>query len=502
MNGCTHLSGIINSLPVCIMLLDPDGSIREMNPAGLAMVEADSFELVKGKPYHHIVAPEFRSSFQALVRKVTRGETDSLEYQITGLKGTRRWLDVHAVPFRNSDSPDVSILTVTRDTTERVQREGKTRYDQKMEIISTLTSGIAHDFNNILTAIIGYATVMKMKLTEDDRLRPMALQILAASERASGLTKGMLSFGSKQILNLKQMDVNDIVRKVSRAFEKTSGDSITVSLNLAATSLASMVDEDQIEQSLLNIMTNARDAMPSKGTISISTEIMELEDTFISIHGYGVKGTYGVIAITDTGHGMDERTRRKVFEPFFTTKEPGKGTGLGLAIVYGCIKSHGGFVNVYSEPGTGTTFRVYLPISDDRTYDASSMTALFPEGKGETILISDDEDGVRKVMTTVLERFGYRVLQAADGEEALRIFREQADHIHLVMLDVFMPRLNGNEVYDEIIRLRPGTRVVFTSGYTADIVRQKRLLSENVPFISKPVSPRDLLSKIREVLDT
>ena len=502
MNSDAHLSGIMDSVPVCIMLLDPDGSIQEMNPAGLAMVEADSFERVQGKPYHHIVAPEFRSSFQSLVRNVARGETDTLEYQITGLKGTRRWLDVHAVPFRNAAVPDTSILAVTRDTTERVQREGKNRYDQKMEVVTTLTSGIAHDFNNILTAIIGYATVMKMKLDENDLLRPMALQILAASERASGLTKGLLSFGSRQLLNLKQADLNDIVRRISRTFEKESGGSTTVSLDLADTSLFSMVDEGQIEQSLLNIMANARDAMPSGGIISISTETLELEDTFISIHGYGVKGSYAVIAVTDTGHGMDEGTRRKVFEPFFTTKESGKGTGLGLAIVYGSIKSHRGFVNVYSEPGTGTTFRIYLPLSGDRLNDASSTTALFPEGRGETILIGEDESGVRKILASVLERFGYHVLQAADGAEALRIFREQGNQIHLVMLDVFMPVLNGKAVYDEIIRLRPGIRVIFTSGYTADIIRQKHLLSEEVPFISKPVSPRDLLSKIREVLDT
>jgi PAS domain S-box-containing protein len=502
MNGESHRAGIIDSVPVCIMLLVPDGSLRDMNPAGLAMVEADSLERIRGKPYHHIVAPEFRSSFQALVRKVAGGGTDSLEYQITGLKGTRRWLDVHAVPFHYANGPDRYILAVARDTTERVQREGKTRYDQKMEIISTLTSGIAHDFNNILTAIIGYATVMKMKLPEDDLLRPMALQILAASERASGLTKGLLSFGSKQILNLEQVDLNDIVRNATGIFEKESGGAITVSLNLAPARLAGMVDEGQIEQSLLNIMANARDAMPSGGTLSISTETMELEDTFISIHGYGVKGSYGVIALTDSGRGMDERTRRKVFEPFFTTKEPGKGTGLGLAIVYGSIKSHRGFVNVYSEPGTGTTFRVYLPLSGDRLKHASAAASLCPEGRGETILIGDNEGGARKVVASVLERFGYRVLQASDGGEALRLFQEQADQVRLVMLDIFMPVLNGKEVCDEIIRLRPGTRVVFTSGYTADIIRQKHLLSDNVPFIAKPVSPRDLLTKIREVLDT
>ncbi len=501
MDHSGHFRGMIDSLPVCVMLLGSDGSIREMNRAGLFMVETDSFERIQGKPFQHIVAPEFRSAFQELIRKTASGASESLEYQITGLMGTRRWLDTDAVPFREGDGSVTAVLAVTRDTTERMQREGKTRYDHKMEAISTLTSGIAHDFNNILTAIIGYANVMKMKLREDDPLRVCATQILASSERASGLTKGLLAFGSKQILSLRSVNLNDTVRRAADTFAKESGDGITVSLVLADMNLSIMADESQIEQSLTNILVNARDAMPSGGVVSITTGTMELEDTFISIHGYGSKGTYAVVAITDSGRGMDARTKKKAFEPFFTTKETGKGPGLGLAIVYGSIKSHRGFVNLYSEPGIGTTFRVYLPLTGVRRADASSSASLLPEGKGETVLIADDEAGVRMITASVLEQFGYRVLVAADGAEALRLLRERGEQVHLVLLDIIMPRMNGNAAYDEIRRLHPGVRVIFTSGYTEDFVRRNKLLDEGVPIISKPVSPRDLLHKIREVLE-
>ena len=501
MSSTDHFRDVIDSLPVCVMLLGPDGSVREINPAGLFMVEADSFDRIRDKPFQHIVAPEFRSSFQSLVRKAAEGESESLEYQITGLRGTRRWLDTDAIPFRDSEGTVIAILAVTRDTTERVHREGKTRYDQKMEAISTLTSGIAHDFNNILTTIIGYANVIRMKLSESDPLRPLAAQILAASERASGLTKGLLAFGSKQILSLKPVDINETVRRAVGSFSREAGDAITVELKLTDTALTIMADEGQIEQSLMNLLVNAREAMPSGGTVSISTDTLELEDTFISIHGYGTKGTYAVVAITDTGSGMDAQTKKKAFEPFFTTKDPGKGPGLGLATVYGSIKSHRGFVNVYSEPGIGSTFRVYLPLSGVRISDAAAAS-LLPEGNGETVLIAEDEASIRKITASILEQFGYHVIVAADGEEAIRLFRKHSGIIHLVMLDVIMPGKDGKAVYDEIKRLRQNTCVLFTSGYTADIVHSKGLLDSGVPFISKPVSPRDLLRKIREVLES
>jgi CheY-like chemotaxis protein len=248
------------------------------------------------------------------------------------------------------------------------------------------------------------------------------------------------------------------------------------------------------------MLSNARDAMPGGGTIGLTTGTMELEDTFISIHGYGTKGTFAVVAVTDTGTGMDARTRKKVFEPFFTTKETGRGLGLGLAMVYGVVKSHRGFVNVYSEPGVGTTFRMYLPLSGIRIANNMPST-MVPEGMGETILLAEDEEAIRKITISVLEQFGYRVIAASDGEDALRLFREQTGPIDLALLDINMPRKDGRAAYEEMRRQRPDIKVLFTSGYTEDLVRRKGLVPDGVPVVSKPVSPKDLLRKIREVLE-
>ena len=496
----TPCTSIVESLPICVMLLELDGTIREMNAAGLFLIEADGLDKVREKPFPHIVAPEFRSSFQALLRKVAGGAAESLEYQITGLMGTRRWLDTDAVPFRGPDGTVTAIITASRDTTKRVHREGKTRYDQKMEAITTLTSGVAHDFNNILTAIVGYANVLRMKLPESDPLRSLAVQILASADRGSGITKGLQSFGSKQLLSLKPVDLNALVRRTAAAFSKDAPAAIATDLKVPDSVLTIMADEGEIEHCLTNMLSNARDAMLRGGAISVSTGTMELEDTFISIHGYGTKGSYAVVAVTDTGSGMDERTRKKAFEPFFTTKETGKGLGLGLAVVYGVVKSHRGFVNVYSEPGIGSTFRMYLPLAGVRIA-AGETASLLPEGKGETILLAEDEDSVRKITTSILEQFGYRVIAAADGEEAIRLFREHDGTIDLVMLDVIMPRKDGRAAGREIRSMRPDVPVLFSSGYTEDFIRGKGLLDEGFPIVSKPVSPRDLLKKIREVLE-
>jgi PAS domain S-box-containing protein len=494
---------MLDLLPSGIMLLSSEGTVAHMNPAALASVEAGSLDQMRSKPFLTVIAPEFRSSFLALFRKICAGGTDSLEFQITGLRGTRRWLEAHAVPFPGTETGETMLLAVCRDITERVQREGRDRYFQKMDAIATLASGVAHDFNNILTSIVGYATILKLKLPSADPLRPFPLQILSVTDSASVLIRKLLAFGSKQLLTLTPVRVADLVHAAIETVAAEPGGAVPLAFrdSTPAGTLV-MIDQPQMEQALHHVIQNARDAMPSGGNISITTELTELEDTFISIHGYGSRGSYAVIAVTDAGRGMDEATRRKAFEPFFTTKITGvRGLGLGLAIVYGTVKSHRGFVHIYSEPGTGTTVRIYLPVADRSATGTDSLPDLVPEGRGEVILLVEDDDHIRGIMRSVLEEFGYTVLPAASGEEALRVFRADPDRVALAMLDAVMPGLSGREVLAEIRKLRPVAYALFSSGYTTDLLQDKGLLEPGVPFVSKPVSPRDLLRKIREVLE-
>ena len=263
-----------------------------------------------------------------------------------------------------------------------------------------------------------------------------------------------------------------------------------------------MADSIQLEQVFMNLVANARDAMPNGGTVFIRTEPFSMDNAFTHTHGYGKPGTYACISITDTGAGMDEKTRDKIFEPFFTTKEIGKGTGLGLAMVYGIIKQHEGYINVYSEPGCGTTFRLYLPLVSQSLQKKDKTESLFPAGDGETVLLAEDSECVRKSNREILETFGYTVIEATDGEDASEKFARHKDQIDILILDVIMPKKSGKEVYDIVKKIRPDMKVLFTSGYTADIITQKGILEEKLHFIAKPVSPRELLTKMREVLST
>jgi signal transduction histidine kinase len=472
-----------------------------MNPVALASVEAASLDQLRDKPYLPLIAPEFRSSFLALFRKVMDGGRDDLEYQITGLRGTRRWFETRAVPFPDPGTGERTLLAVCRDTTDRVQREGRDRYFQKMDAIATLAGGVAHDFNNILASVVGYANTLKIKLPEHDPLRTLPVQILSVTDRAGVLIRKLLAFGTRQILQQTPVRVADFVAAVAAQPSAAPGGPVTVTYRDAMPpDVMAMIDQPQMEQALQHIIQNARDAMPSGGTVGITTELVELEDTFISVHGYGSKGTYAVIAVTDGGRGMDEATRRKAFEPFFTTKDAGtRGLGLGLAIVYGTVKSHKGFVNIYSEQGTGTTVRVYLPVTD-RHVSGSGLPELVPMGRGEVILLAEDDGHVRGIMRSVLEQFGYIVLPVSSGDEALRTYRADPDRIALVMLDAVMPGLSGREVLTEVRKVRPEARALFTSGYAADLLKERGLIEPGVPFVTKPVSPIELLRTIREVL--
>ncbi|OGW26596.1 MAG: hypothetical protein A2X56_07780 [Nitrospirae bacterium GWC2_57_13] len=498
----SRLRAIIEAEPECVKLIAADGTLLDLNPAGLAMIEAESLDQVRGKSVYPLAVAEHRKAFQAHVEKVFGGSPDSLKFEIVGLRGSHLWVETRSVPLRDAEGKITALLGVTRDMSETVKLEAQLRHGQKMEAVGTLTGGIAHDFNNILTAIIGYGNVLKLKMSAEDPLRSMVDQLLASGERAAGLTQSLLTFSRKSAISPRRVDLNDIIRRVEKMLLRIIGEDIELKTALTSEETFAKADSGQIEQTLINLATNARDAMPSGGHLTITTERVELDREFIMAYGYGKPGPYTMISVTDTGTGMEERVMEKIFEPFFTTKDVGKGTGLGLAIVYGIVKQHKGFINCYSRPDSGTTFKIYLPFTSTGESHAVEKRAPLPVGGHETILIAEDDPEVRDLTRMLLEDFGYQVLIAKDGAEAIRMFNESRDAVKLLLFDVIMPRKSGKEAYDEIRKERPDIKILFTSGYTENIIQSKGMLETDQPVILKPISPGELLRRVREALDS
>jgi nitrogen-specific signal transduction histidine kinase len=401
---------------------------------------------------------------------------------------------------------------MSEDITERKQAEqekarlqAQLYLSQKLEAVGHLAGGIAHDFNNILTAIMGYGSLLQAKLKQDDPLRNHVDQILTSAERAAALVRSLLAYSRKQIINPRPVKINEIVVNVENMLQRIIGEDINLQTVLSEQDTTVVADAGQIEQILTNLATNARDAMPAGGALTIEAGVIEMDEQFIKAHGYGMQGPYVLLTVSDTGGGMDENTQKQIFEPFFTTKDVGKGTGLGLSTVYGIVKQHNGFINCYSEPGEGTTFKIYLPLATKPTGPAVQPSAIgrppLLKGGSETILLAEDDDDLRKLIMQVLEDFGYTVLEASDGDAAVGLFREHYDTISLLLLDVIMPKKNGRDAYAEMREIEPAIKALFTSGYTADIIHKQGLLDQGLEFILKPVSPTELLKKVRDVLD-
>ena len=405
------------------------------------------------------------------------------------------------VALRDKDGRPSAVIEIFRNITEHKMLEEQLLQAQKMEAVGQLAGGIAHDFNNILTAIIGFGNLARESIGKDDPLNRYITQILKSAERAAGLTQALLAFSRKQIINLRAINLNEIIIALEKLLSRIIGEDIELSTVLADEDLTVMADSTQIEQVLMNLATNARDAMPDGGHLTIRTEVIQLDYEYIKAHGYGKPGHYALISVEDTGEGMDEKTRERIFEPFYTTKEVGKGTGLGLSMVYGTIKQHDGYINVYSEPGKGTTFKVYLPLIKSRIEEERPADLPAVERGTETVLVAEDDAQVRDLTKCVLEGYGYQVMEAEDGEEAMQVFNKNKDKIQLLILDVVMPKKNGKEVYDEIKKIRPDIKTVFTSGYNAEIIHKKGMLEKGFGFITKPCSPQELLKKVREELD-
>ncbi len=491
-----------DSMGELVTINDADYNILRANRPAAEALGLDIKELI-GKNWFDTFVPKDEKVIlgAALDRHSSASEyVESVFMDKSGGEKTIAW-HITSLRGRHVEGRDTTIICCGEDITERKKLEYQLLQSQKIEAVGQLAGGIAHDFNNITATIVACTNVLQLKMPKDEPLRVYVEQILSSSEKATSLTKSLLSFSRKQIINPKAVDLNEIVARVSKLLSRLIGEDIELKAKLADEELIVMGDAGQIEQVLMNLVTNARDAMPDGGTIRISTGLVDLDDEFIMANGFGTRGKNALIVFEDTGVGMDEKTKASIFEPFFTTKEVGKGTGLGLSMVYGIVKQHNGYINVYSEPGRGTTFRVYIPVIRTMANDLETITlAALPRGT-ETVLLAEDDAALRRITKEVLEGYGYKVIEAVDGKDALDKFLENQDRIQFLILDVVMPRMNGKEAYDAITGVKPGIKALFTSGYMNETISKKGILENSLSFVSKPAPPSELLMKIRESLD-
>lgn len=395
------------------------------------------------------------------------------------------------------------IVVNSRDVTENRAVEDQLRQAQKMEAVGRLAGGIAHDFNNLLTAIMGYGELAAGRLKPDDPTRTELSEIDRAAHRAADLTRQLLAFSRKQVLQPRVVNLNGIVSQTDKLLRRLIGEDVELVTRLHEPLGSVKADTGQIEQVLVNLAVNSRDAMPQGGKLTIETSEVELDESSSAFHFEVPPGRYVLLAVSDTGTGMDAQTLSHVFEPFFTTKEAGRGTGLGLSMVYGVVKQSGGHVTVYSEAGIGTTFKIYLPrVEDAPEEDRAPSDHATPLGGAETILVVEDEEAVRRLTCRTLEAHGYRVIPAADAHDALLLCERYAGQIDLMVTDVVMPELSGRAVARRAAVLQPRMKVLFMSGYTDDAIVQHGVLDAGTAFLQKPFTPRSLAAKVREVLDS
>jgi PAS domain S-box-containing protein len=491
---------LMETMPIPIYYRDAQGRFLGCNSALEAFLGLSREEIV-GKSVYDFAPKDLADQYhRADAELLARQGTQIYESAVVANDGKR-----HDVVFYKSTFPTVDgtlggVVGTILDITERKSLEAQLRQSQKFEAIGTLAGGIAHDFNNILTAIVGYATLLQMKMGAENPQLQHLERILAASERGANLTKSLLAYSRKQISNPEPIELNAVVAGVENLLRRLIPESVVSTISLSAEPLRVLADSGQIEQVLMNLVGNSRDAMPGGGEVSIRTGKFTMTQGFVTTHGYGKAGDYALLAVSDTGTGMDEETRERIFEPFFTTKDTGKGTGLGLAMVYGIVKQHGGFINVDSQLGVGTAFTIYLPlITTHATVKENLSPKIIPlHGGGETILLVEDDGEVRQLLKEVLESHEYKVIEAENGAEGIERFREHQNEIHILLTDVMMPVKNGRETYDEIKSIKSDVKAIFMSGYSASLTQG--LLSEELHYLAKPVSPHDLIAKIQEVL--
>ncbi|MBI5192048.1 MAG: PAS domain-containing protein [Nitrospirae bacterium] len=492
--------GLVNSLDVGVYRHTLDGRFTEVNQGAIRLAEAESEDELLIHNAEELVYN--KKTYAELIEKLSqKGFIKNLEVECITLKGRRFWASISAV-LKKDENGITFIDGLIEDITLNKSLEEQLIQAQKTEAIGRLAGGIAHDFNNILTAIIGYGTILRMKRGDDELLNKNISNILTLCERAANLTQGLLTFSRRQYMNVGIYNLNEIVKSSEKMLSRIIGEDITINSILHEKELMVKADFAQIEQVLLNLATNSIDAMPAGGTLTIRTSLTALDDKYIEKHGYGESGDYASILFSDTGTGVSEDVMQKMFDPFYTTKEVGKGTGLGLSIVSGIVKQHNGFIDVNSVPGTGTTFSIYIPITKLLTEKKGFSEVMIQKGKKMLILLAEDEEEVRKVTANALREFGYTVIEAVDGEDALIKFMENKDSIHLLFFDIVMPHKGGLDAYEEIIKSRPELKAIFTSGYTLEMDNMNKIHEYGCDFIPKPISPTLLYKKVSDALNS
>jgi PAS domain S-box-containing protein len=505
-----HYRHIFNSVSDAVFVhgLGDDGlpgRFIEVNDIACRRLGYTRDELLQLRPLD-IDAPDTVAGIPAVMKRLQADGYAVWEGIHVAKDGRRIPVEISNRVFEFDGSP--TIISSVRDVTERKQAEAaqakleeQLRQAQKLESIGRLAGGVAHDFNNLLTVINGYADFLLADLDPTDPLWSSADEIRKAGERAASLTKQLLAFSRKQIIEPKALDLNTTIRDSERMLQRLIGEDVMLTTTLDTSLGRVMADPEQVHQVIMNLVVNARDAMPDGGRLEISTANVDVTERDADIQQDAKPGPHVMVMVTDTGTGMDERTRQHIFEPFFTTKKGDKGTGLGLSTVYGIMRQNGGWICVSSDPGKGTSFKLYFPRIDGNVVVEQGETARSPGANGgETILVVEDQEAVRRLTVAMLKLCGYQILEAAEAGEALDVAQRHSGEIHLLLTDVVLPGINGKELSERLRILRPKLKVLFTSGYTAEIIGHRGVLGHGLAYIPKPFGPDTLAAKVREVL--
>ena len=494
---------VFEGSPVGIAVIDMQGKAYEINPAYRRMLGLSLGEPVTNEVFNELTYPEHREADRARYLELITGkrEQDRREKRYLRRDGRSVWADLNLTMLRDSSGAPQYVMVMAIDITERKRLEEQLLQAQKMEAIGTLSGGIAHDFNNLLTVIKGYSQLAVQRLQHEPELRSQIERVEQAAEQAASLTRQLLAFSRRQVLQPRVFDLNVLVTNLDKMLRRLIGEHIEMQTKTATDLGAVKADPSQIEQVILNLAVNARDAMPAGGKLSMETGNVHLDELYALEHLGARPGQYVMLRVSDTGVGIEPAMQARIFEPFFTTKDPGKGTGLGLAMVYGIVKQSGGYIAVESEPGRGSTFKIYLPQVDEPAAAVTPESSRGAAAKGsETILLVEDDPRVRELARTVLRSCGYSVLTSENPLTAASLGENYAGPIHLLLTDVVMPGMSGRDLANQLLARRPAMRILYMSGYASEAM-PRVVLDPDTFFLPKPFSPTALTAKVREVLD-